>query len=283
MRRLFLQNAGWLAFNHPAAPGYILVPALILLLLARAPTAAFGETRNLYVGDIIVLDIAAPPGGEDEIRRAFEDFEIVGIQVSPGGYRLSLRCFEPGERTIVLGGREFAVLVHSTLDEIRRDTVFEGGSRLLDAGFPFYWAPLLIAAACVFALSGGAVLAKAWRNRSIAPEGPYPSFLRRATALTPDEDAYLVDLTFCFKEYVGRLYGRRIIGKTSSEIAGELESIPALAPLLPFIRKWLTECDAYKFAGFEVSAEEQRLHCERLLKIAAAIDSGEGGQSGAAA
>ena len=248
--------------------------ASILFFLAWTPTGAFAEARNLYVGDIVTLEIESQIYTAEEIRQKFDGFEIMEMEKISNGYRLSLRTFDTGEKTILLGDKELTIHIHSTLDDIHRDSVFEGGAELLEAGFPFHWRILLCAALCVFGASGIFVLAKANKNRKIKTESHYQLFLRRAASLPVKEDHYLVDLTFYFKEYVGALYGRRIIGKTSSEIVDELKSFPALDPLLPFIQKWLTECDQFKFAGGEVSFDDKRLHYGRLLRIAEAIETG---------
>jgi superfamily II helicase len=81
-----------------------------------------------------------------------------------------------------------------------------------------------------------------------------------------------VDLTFYFKEYLEKTYKFRIIGKTTNEIIEELRVINALEHYLIEIKKWLTECDRFKFTGIIITSDEKRSHFNELLKIAEKIE-----------
>ena len=253
---------------------FLFASLILALTLTLAASPASGETRNLYVGDIFTLEIACPGYDETDVRQKFDGFEILDMKKTSVGYNLTLRTFDTGERIVDFDGSELLIRVHSTLDDFQRDTVFSGGSEIRKAGFPFYWGALLASVLCVFAFSGAFVILKAFRYKKAGQESHYRSFLRRSASLLIGDDNYLVDLTFYFKEYLGGLYRRRIIGKTSSEILRELTDIPALAPSLPFIQVWLRECDRYKFSGEPVSSDIKRAHYGKLLRIAEIIESG---------
>ena len=242
---------------------------------ADAPAGAddmFPEPRSIYVGDVLTLDIAAGDLTTAELRAAFGDFEILEIKESQGGRILSLRTFEPGEYTIQLGNREIVIDVRSTLDDIQREELFEGEARTSSPGLAFHWRIMFYVAAGVFALFGGLLLFGVVRRRAAKTPSPLQVFLDRANALSVEDDDFLVRLTLYFKEYLGSLYGRKIIGRTSREIMDELRGIDRLTPVLGDIENWLTECDRYKFTGVLVEDLEKNAHRELLLGVSTDID-----------
>lgn len=244
----------------------------LLLLWTATPANASADSRNIYVGDIITLEITSEKFSEEELRQKFADFEIIEIKRKPDRYLLSIRIFDTGERTVLLGDKEVVINVASTLNDIHRDDIFEGEAEILKAGIPFRWRVIFYIAASIFVLSGGFILVKYLKKRKTRTESPYQLFLRRSAALSEADDNYFVNLTFCFKEYLESLYKCRIIGKTSAEIVSELKEIPVLDAERSDIRTWLSECDILKFSGAEVSSDDKHRHYEGLLSLVEKIE-----------
>ena len=264
-KSIFYILAALLAFCF-SAPAYGQSPAK-----PAAPPAA-AESRSIYVGDIITLEISAGGFVAEDLRERFKDFEIVELQESPGGYSLSLRTFEPGEYTVTLGDKEIVITVGSTLLDIARDDVFAGDTGVMAAGFPFHWRLLFYIAAGVFVLCGGYVLVKTVLKKHKKPLDPYQLFLQRCGGLALTGDNYFVYLTLYFKEYLGSLYHCRIIGKTSTEILQELAGIEPLQSMLPLTGEWLRECDRLKFTGIDVTEGQKQEHYEKLLDLVNKIE-----------
>ena len=242
--------------------------AALLLLGASAPEQA----RNIYIGDIITLDVTGFSG--DSLLASFRDFDIVDIQEEPdGGVRLSLRAFAPGEYNIRLGSQELLIDVHSTLDDIQREDLFEGDVQVTGSALPFHWRFLFYIAVGISILSGAFLLLKTLQRKRIKPLVPLLDFLRRSGALSREDDNYFVDLTRFFKEYLEAVYATHIIGKTSVEIMRELNGIAVLSPFLPEIQSWLIECDRLKFTGVSVSGDDKQALYDSLLDIVQRIDA----------
>jgi len=250
---------------------------LISACLFCTPTFASASARNIYVGDIITLNIASQDLSAEELEEYFKDFEIVDMKFENGEYSVSLRTFEVGTYGISIGNARMELSVNSTLDEIEQEEIFEGETTIEVPGFPFHWRIVFCVSAVIFAFSGGFVLFGLIKKRKGQSIHPYSLFLRRSEALLSkiDNNNFFVYLTFFFKDYVGKLYQRRIIGKTSSEIVFELKEIQALGDMLPIIEKWLIECDRMKFTGIEVSSEEKQKHYALLLRLAELINKKE--------
>ena len=243
---------------------------------ATASTDANADTdanRNIYIGDIISLRISTKMFSAEELKKKFQEFEIVEIVEDVDGYRLSLRTFETGEYTIILGDKRIVINVVSSMDDIDRTDIFEGDGEIKKPGSTIPWQILFLISTSIFGLTGSYVLVRfiiLKRNNKAIP--PYQLFLKRAGVLSMEDDGYFVKLTLYLKEFLGSLYHCRIIGKTSTEIIGELKEIQPLSALLPYIGEWLTECDRLKFTGVDVTFEEKKAHCWKLLDLAERID-----------
>ena len=254
----------------------ILVLFLTILVYINLGTSSDGNlthaSRRVYIGDIITLEIEAEHLSRADVRAQFSDFEVVELIEEPGQFVIAVRTFAPGEYRVLLADKEVVINVGSTLEDIERDEVFEGSSQILKPGFFLPWHLLCYAAAGVFILSGAIVLFKAILSRRKKQLTPYQVFLKAAEALPMESGSYFVDLTLLFKQYLESLYHTRIIGKTSTEIVGELGRLQALTAVLPEIEQWLAECDQFKFSGVRVGREQKQEHYQKLIELAVRID-----------
>jgi len=232
------------------------------------------ESRNIYVGDIITLEISTSEYSSVDLRELFQDFEILDIKSEYDEYVLSMRTFEVGEHKVLLGYNEIVIYVSSTLNDFQRDGIFEGETRTYEPGFFVQWSILFFVSVGIFAVSGCFLLLKLIGERKKAVPSSHMLFIQRSAALSPDDDNYFVDLTFYFKNYLeSRFLCRiKIIGKTSAEIAAELKDLSIPDAILPEICEWLTECDRLKFTGVEVSSEMRQEHYDRLLGLIEKLD-----------
>ena len=238
---------------------------------------AFEGDRNIYVGDIITLEIGSEDFSAEELMEKFKEFEVLELTEESGGYRLSLRTFDPGKYVVLLGNKEIVINVGSTIDDIDRDDIFEGGTQVIKPGFSFQWRILFYISAGVFILSGGFILLKIVLKKKTKKLNPYELFLQRSGTLAVEGDDYFVDLTRFFKEYIGSLYQCWIIGKTSAEIIFELKEIQPLESMLSNIEEWLVECDRMKFSGIDVTIDNKQEHYGKLLELALEIRNSEFG------
>ena len=257
----------------------------LLLLPLTQPALAFTDIggiaseqeaveseRNIYVGDIITLEIATEDFSAEDLTGKFSDFEVLELTEESGIYRLSLRTFEPGKYVVLLGNKEIVINVASTLNDIKRDDIFEGSAQVIKSGFPYHWRILFYISAGIFILSGSFAVLRYVLKKKIKPLSPYELFLKNSGALSVQSDNYFVDLTRYFKEYIGSLYQCRIIGKTSAEIIAELKEILSLESILTSIEEWLVKCDRLKFSGIEVAGETKQEHYGKLLELAVWIE-----------
>jgi uncharacterized protein CbrC (UPF0167 family) len=219
------------------------------------------ETRAIYIGDIITLEIGTHAFSAEQLREKFEAFEITELKRATHGYTISLRGFEPGVYVVSLGDKNLELHLRSTLQDIERDGLFEAEPWSMDAGFVFPWHLVLYLSAVVFVLSSAFVLIKFIIKKRTKPLSPMERFTKRMKGLTPGDENFLVTLTYYFKAYIGDKYHVLIVGKTSGEIIQELATIPSLDEMKQDTWEWLTACDRLKFSGGHVPNEEmERLH-----------------------
>lgn len=268
---------------------------------------SFSDNRNIYVGDIITLKITAQGLSDEELREKFHDFEITMLEKINDEYLLSLRTFEPGEYKVLVGDKEIIINVSSTLNDINREDIFEGGTGINEAYKAFYWRIYFYIAGGIFLLSGGFVLLKLIVKRKNKEPSPYQIFLKRTSVLIVEDDNFLVDLTLCFKEYLEGMLGCQIIGKTSSEIINELKGLKAeidnnfhnisskkptdisiseenstinyqmmfkgIETMLPTIEAWLIDCDRLKFMSEFIPIEGKHRLYNELIELVEKIEA----------
>jgi len=246
---------------------------VFLAFFAKVPRRVLAEERNIYIGDIITLQILSREISAEEITEKFRDFEILEIKKEKGGYAVSLRTFEVGEYRIMLGGPEIIINVKSTLEDIERDGIFESDKQIEKSGFLLFSCVLFYFFCGIFVLSGAFLLFKKIGRGKVKTLSALECFFNRCVLLSEEDENYFVDLTYYFKEYLESLYKFKIIGKTSAEILNELKEIKALEGTFPHIREWLDECDRFKFTGIRARTEEKKAHYVKLLNLAKNIDT----------
>lgn len=254
--------------------------AVLLMTVFCSPLAAYAQNpkatdvwesfkdgRNIYVGDILTLEIMAEGLSTEELKEKFSAFEIMELKEEAGRYLITLRTFEPGEYKVTLRNKEITITVASTLDDIQREEPFEGGTQVIESEPSFPWRILFTVSTSIFLLSGGVLLFRTLVKKRAKALPPYELFLRSSSALAIENDNYFVDLTFLFKQYIESLYQCRLIGKTSDEMISQMKEIQALHALLPDMEAWLKECDRLKFTCVKVSPEIKQEHYGKLLEL----------------
>ncbi|AUG58726.1 hypothetical protein [Acetivibrio saccincola] len=234
--------------------------------------------RNIYIGDLIELKITSGTITEDELREKFEEFDIVDIKSDGESYIITIRSFEPGEKIVKVGNKEIVIDIKSTLDEIDNEGIFEGsfepktGGKFNIAGYAAFLFP------CVFFLCGIMLLVTFIKRKKAASLIPYQLFVKNTGALSPNDAAYLVKLTECFKKYIEDVYSYSIRGKTSSEIIGEIKNIKEIDPFIKNLKEWLYECDIFKFSGKTPAPEDKKRLFESLMGIVGKIEKTKEGE-----
>lgn len=243
---------------------------LIVFLLFSG--IARGEVRNIYVGDLIILEICTDNYTIGELKNIFSDFEIVSYKELETGCELTLRTFEPGEHSIILGDKELVIMVSSALEDIKRDDIFPGESEPLESSYQVFPVYIFFALIILFIIMMIFLFWNFIKNKRKKQEPPYQSLLGKLESIGTDIDNFFVELTFIFKEYIEKRLEFLIRGKTTEEIIAEIRGIERLEEKIAEIREWLLLADYYKYTGTEASIEIKERQIADLKRLAAEIE-----------
>lgn len=227
----------------------------------------YAEERSIYIGDLINIKIATQDITENDIKDKFAEFEIVKLKEVADGYLITLRSFEPGEKMIQIGNEELKITVKSTLDDINRKDVFEGGLSTQKAGASMDWQYAFYAAALIFIVTGGITIFRFVRRKKMIALTPYQRFLHQTSQINLAQDSCLVQMNLLLKEYLEVSYFCSIKGKTSEEILKELSVITKLQVYLQPIGTWFGKCDYLKFTKVMPTMELKQAILEELKEL----------------
>lgn len=251
---------------------FFIIPILLILLLSFSPTCVLAKERSIYVGDLINVRVSTKDYSEGDLRSKFKAFEIVGITEDADAFVVTLRSFEPGEKTVKLGNKELKISIKSTLKEIKRNGIFEGDLKPEKAGFKIAWQIVFYILLALIAASGGLLIWWFRKKKKNLALSPFQRFNKMMDKLVINDAGYFVKLTQALKQYFEVRYSCHIKGKTSAEIIEEIRSIPGLEEKIPAIRSWLEKCDNFKFAGIAADAGEKQELREKLMELVTQID-----------
>lgn len=222
----------------------IWITVFIIILFISSLLRA--EERNIYVGDLITLNISSSVHTIGDLGEKFSEFEIVDIKELKDSYQLTLRTFETGKHSIILGDKEIEIMVNSTLEDLERDSIFSGDLSPLNSSYSFIWGFIFYGLTILLLIILVILVRNYLKTKRVKNEHPYQRFLQKIRDVKKADD-YFVYLTYIFKEYLEDTFACQIRGKTSEEIMSELKRLPGLTDKLTSISQWLRQADYFKY------------------------------------
>ncbi len=244
----------------------------VFILIMSLSGLVTAEERNIYVGDLLTLKVSYDSYTLKDLQKKFSDFEIVDSKELDTGYELTLRTFEPGEYSIILGDKKIEIVVSSTLEDMERDSIFSGDLSPLQSSYSSVWFYLFYGFIIILAIILITLIWQFIKNKKKENETPYQQFMRSLALIEFTEDNYFVDLTFIFKEYLEKTFACQIRGKTSEEIIDEIKDIPELVNRLGQIREWLRLADYYKYTEVVATTGIKEKQQDSLKELTAEIE-----------
>lgn len=253
---------------------------LLILLLILLPSAeGHAQTRKIYVGDLIRLNISSSGISEAELRESFKDFELVELNKEKSGYKITLRSFDTGEKLIKIGGQELKITVYSTLKDFDRSDIYEGDLSPVKAGFSLKWQYVFYASALIFTASSGVILYRRIKSGKRKALNPYQRFLSQMDGITYSEEDCFVKQTRCLKNYLETSFPCSLTGKTTSELVEELIKVPELQTELEALHSWLLESDIYKYTKASATLEQKQRASMELKELVKNINERKGAEA----
>ncbi len=254
--------------------GFIVSCFFIILFVSTV----FADTRDIYIGDPITLEIKSQTLTEEELKNALEKFEILDIKSIEEGYRVTLTSFDTGKKSVDVEENEIIITIASMLEEVDRKDIYEVDctqtlkSSTVKKSLKF---GLLVICALFFAVSGVLLLIIKLKEKKQKTKPPYIRFNKSLENLDLNRETALEEMTKLFKVYIEELFNSEIMGKTSKEIMSQIQWNKRRNEYKQSIERWLVKCDYYKFGGIQVDLNQKEQLKKELYELTAFIHERE--------
>lgn len=212
------------------------------------------ESRPIYIGDLIQLEIPKSTADETEIREAFVDFEIVDIDEAEDSFIVTFRSFETGSKTLVLNGQEIIIEVASILEEEPMDNLYEGDFTLEKEGLNLHWNIYFYVFLFVTLIGLFIILVKVIKKKKKVSRTAKEIYIDYIGLLDSESSNYLHQLNACFIEYLEEKLQVQLKTLNGNQIMNVLVNITERYKELPLVN-WSEKMEYYKFSGQEVPKE----------------------------
>ena len=244
----------------------------VFLLNKDSNIKNLAEERQIYVGDLVYIEIPKETVTEMDIREAFKGFEIVTIEEKEEEYTIAIRSFEIGVKSVMIQGQEINIHINSLLAESTREDIYEGNYNLKEPGINIYWMYIEAGLIVLFLISVFIFIYKRLKKRNEKTISNYNQVIDWITKLEKDRSQYFVKLTAYLKWYIEKTFDVKIIGKTSKEFIEEMNKNNINLVKKNLVRDWLGKCDYHKFSGQIGKEEDKEEMKNKLIEIIKIIE-----------
>ncbi len=206
------------------------------------------ESRSIYVGDQIVLDVMKNQVSRDEIVEIFEAFEMVEFVELDKVYRLTLRTMTPGSYEVTVGNQKVLIEVKSLLEEIDRDDIFEG-DMTPPKRLPIWPARLVMfASGLVFLIAAILWIIKVAFKKKRKEVKAIDLFYQSLESMSLGDALALGGMSIAYKTYLSKELKLNLVGATSSELVAHMSQIFS-EELTGQMEEWFHQCDVMNYKG----------------------------------
>ncbi len=229
------------------------------------------ESRQLYIGDPLQLQIEAAGLSEDDITSAFSEFEIIDENREGDVYHLTVTTFTPGDYTVQLGNQPLEIHVGSTLEDYPQDDIYR-----IEVQETANWRPAYRIALCVsglvFLISLGIWGLCTYRTKkkkeTIEDRTPYEQFYHTMEGIERVDRVGLGVMTKTFKTYLSEISGHSFVGLSTKECFEQLVVMPKFSIYAQDIHRWMTWCDTYKYSRKPLDPEDSEGLYKNIMAMA---------------
>jgi len=255
----------------------LLIITAVILGSAFAEPSSSATLRNIYVGDVLELRIETMDYTQDEIELAFQNFEILRYEEDEEVIFLDIRSLEAGSFAVDLGEQKFTIQIASTLDDMKRDSIFESDNELIANGSiinPYY---ILLGVGLICLLSSFTYYLTTKKKKLVTILTPMEKFNEEMAISIPEHSDFLILIGQIFKQYledqfVLKVCSKSIMGLTTDETIEILKSIPILNDSLDSVREWLVRNDYSKFSGKDLTLDQKKEEREQVIILVQGLE-----------
>ena len=227
--------------------------------------------KDYYVGDLIKFNIESTKS-EEEIKKAFKDFEIEKIEKSGNGYIVTARSFNTGKKIIEIEKSKIEFEIKSSVNSQNNkiaENIDEKERNFKNekiGSFPF--TVIFIILLTVFTTGLILLVIKLIRRKS---KNPY-IILKREVNNSKKGD-YFKDATAALKRYIEKKSGIIILNKTTNESCKEMEMWILSEEEQKEFKEIMDIADRHKFMYEGFIEEDIKKHSEKIERFAAKLEN----------
>lgn len=237
----------------------------ILFLYYLSGTVIDAKEREIYVGDIVVLEISNMKLSEEEIREAFFAFEVLKIEIEEEKAKIEMRIFTPGKYEVWLGNQPITIVVSSTLDGSEEDIRDEMLEIKIPKNMDFLYQIAGIMGILLIVMLLIRFLPR--RKKKEKKRTPREQFLYEIEQVNPHDEKALGSWSISLKRYMETVFQVEIMGKTTEEIQDIMVKQSRESEVGREIIGWLMTSDIYKYRKEPIAYEVGEEMLQRLYDI----------------
>lgn len=247
--------------------GFIIFFFICSIMFSQLSSHTIKAERNLYIGDMIRLNIDGTEYTKEELQTLFKGFELVDVSVEQQMTVVTLRCLEIGTKTVLIGNQEIEITVASALADVQRDAIYDFEPILKQPAFTVPWLFVEVFLIGIFILSGilyAINFLKMKKNKILTP---YACCVKSLREMSLSEHSFLALMTGEVKYYIQREFSTQVIGKTTDEFKQVVSEIMLDETIKRELYMWLNESDFYKFSGTDITIDKKENMRKTLMEL----------------
>lgn len=242
---------------------------LIFIFLIFLNIIIFG--KDIYIGDIIRLNITGNNILKKDIQEKFKDFDIINISEAENGYNISIRSFSPGISEIEIGNNILEIEVKSILDKYDQKSIFEenssGSPSILKPTYPFPATYTAIFLSSIIFILITVLITKFFKMRkSKIKISPYNRFLNSINNIEKGEEFF--EISKYLKNYLNERFSMKTDGKSETNLI----SINPLSEIDDY-KNWANEMEHIKFTGKTINEDKKKKLKHQIMEIVDLLES----------
>lgn len=215
--------------------------------------------RNLYIGDLVAIEIGSDTVSDTEIHEAFTGFDVVDVIRSEGMISVTLRTLTTGSFETTLEGQEIVIQVNSTLVDIPRDDIFESQPQVSSRSLSLIMIAIFLVSVLVCVVSSTVLLIKGVKKRNKKTKSAYDVFMENLSSMDLSRHTSVGEMTKALKIYLSYETGLQLIGLTTDELMNTYKT--PTSELEDRLFDWLRLADVIKYTG-----ENRNNHLKKIQR-----------------
>ncbi len=251
----------------------LLVLIILIIGIINSDYQQPNIARDIYIGDIISLEIEKNKITTEIIKEAFTDFEVIHVKETDAYYQVDVRTFETGKYVIWLNNTQITITVESLLNETTQNAIYDGQTIVIEPNVTIPWGIILVVLIVCWILLFAYIIYTIDQPKPKEKIDAFDQAKRWIEDLDLNEQDYFVKLSHILKGYLRQKFHLKIHGYTTKEIEKYMSSKLENDIDISLVINWLNQCDYYKFSNQKVDWQSKQDMKNQLVDIITTLES----------